>query len=149
MNKKDNTLSKIKEMLKKYREIIAYLIVGVLTTVVSLLTYYLCVYTFLDPKNAIELQIANVISWFCSVIFAYFTNRKFVFQSKNTHMLKEGMQFCLSRVVTLLIDMISMFLLVTLFRMNDKIAKVIVQVIVIVGNYIISKFFVFNKKKNN
>ena len=140
-------MNKIKELLHNHRELVAYLIVGILTTVVSLAVYYLCVFTFLNPNDALELQIANVVSWFCAVIFAYFTNRKFVFQSKNSNLFKEGTKFCLSRIVTLIIDMFSMFLFVTLWQMNDKIAKLIVQVIVTIGNYMISKFFVFTNKK--
>lgn len=140
-------MNKVKDLLYGHRELVAYLIVGILTTVVSLVTYYLCVFTFLNPNDALELQIANMISWFCAVVFAYFTNRKFVFQSKNNNVVKEGAKFCLSRVVTLIIDMFFMFLFVTLLRMNDKIAKLIVQVIVTIGNYIISKFFVFTNKK--
>lgn len=132
---------------KKYKEIINYLIVGVLTTVVSLAVYYICVITFLDPKNAIELQIANVISWIAAVTFAYITNRKFVFESKNPDMLKEASAFVGARVVTLLMDMFCMFIMVTCMGLSDKIAKLMVQVIVIVANYVFSKIFVFRKKK--
>lgn len=132
----------------KYEEIINYLIVGVLTTVVSLATYYACVYTFLDPSSPVELQIANIISWICAVTFAYITNKIFVFKTKNVNVLKEGINFYASRVVTLLMDMGIMFLLVTVLHGNDKIAKLIVQVVVTIGNYIISKFFVFKKKTN-
>lgn len=132
----------------KYEEIINYLIVGVLTTVVSLATYYACVYTFLDPSFPLELQIANIISWICAVTFAYITNKIFVFKTKNVNVLKEGINFYASRVVTLLMDMGIMFLLVTVLHGNDKIAKLIVQVVVTIGNYIISKFFVFKKKSN-
>ena len=81
------------ELYKKYKEIVNYLIVGVLTTVVSLGTYYACVLTFLNPDNALQLQIANIISWIAAVAFAYFTNRKFVFDSKNPDMLKEASAF--------------------------------------------------------
>ena len=73
----------IKEIYIKYKEIINYLIFGVLTTVISLLTYYLLVYTILNPNKPIQLQIANIISWFTCVTFAYITNRKYVFNSKN------------------------------------------------------------------
>ena len=82
-------MSKIKELYQKYKEIINYLIFGVLTTVVSLVTYYICVFTVLDPDNAIQLQSANVISWIISVAFAYITNRKFVFESKEKNKIKE------------------------------------------------------------
>jgi len=138
-------MKKILEIYKKYKEIINYLIVGGLTTVVSLLTYYACVYTFLNPENAFELQLANIISWIIAVIFAYFTNRKFVFESKNGK-LKESIKFVCSRIITLLLDMLTMYIGVTLLLFSDKIIKLISQVIVIVGNYIISKFFVFKNK---
>ncbi len=124
-----------------------YLIIGVLTTVVSLLSYYLVTFKLLNPNNPLELAIANVISWICAVTFAYFTNRIFVFQSKNKEILKEGIKFYLSRVLTLLLDVFCMFLLVNVLGINDKISKIIVQVLITIGNYIISKFFVFNKKK--
>lgn len=138
-------LNKCIELYKKYQEIINYLIIGVLTTIVSLVTYYLCVYTFLNPNNGIQLQIANIISWIISVTFAFFTNRSIVFKSKNKNVLKEAISFTGSRVATLLLDMGMMLLLVTIMGLNDKIIKLIVQVLVIVLNYIFSKIFVFNK----
>lgn len=134
------------KLYEKYKEIINYLIVGVLTTVVSLGTYYLCVMTFLNPDNAIQLQIANIISWVAAVTFAYFTNRKFVFESKNPDLLKEASAFVGARVATLLMDMACMFLMVTCMGMSDKIAKLVVQVIVTVANYVLSKILVFRKK---
>lgn len=140
-------MNKIKELYKKNKEIINYLIIGVLTTVVSLATYYICVITFLNPNNSLELQIANIISWTIAVLFAYVTNRKYVFESKEKNILKEGLKFASSRLLTLFIDMACMFLFVTIFKINDKIAKLIVQVIITVLNYIISKFLVFNEKK--
>lgn len=138
-------LNKINELYKKYREVIMYLIFGVFTTVVSLATYYLLVYTVLNPNNALELQLANIISWIAGVIFAYITNRSVVFQSKNKNKIKEAGSFILARVVTLLMDMAIMFVGVTLLKGNDKILKVISQVVVIVSNYVFSKLFVFKK----
>ncbi|MCC8136461.1 MAG: GtrA family protein [Clostridiales bacterium] len=135
----------IRELYEKYKEIIHYLIAGVLTTVVSLAVYYACVLTFLDPQNALQLQIANVISWFIAVTFAYFINRSFVFQSKSKNILKEAVDFYAARVATLLLEMVCMFLLVTVMGMNDKIAKLVVMVIVTVGNYILSKLLVFKQ----
>ena len=131
------------KIYKKYKEIINYLIVGGLTTVVSLAAYYGCVLTFLSPEDGVQLQVANIISWIAAVTFAYFTNRKFVFESKNKNRLREAVAFYSSRVMTLLMDMGCMFLMVTLCGMNDKIAKLVVQVIVTVGNYILSKYLVF------
>ena len=126
---------------------LSYLIVGVLTTVVSLGCYYLLVLTVLDPANALELQIANVLSWIAAVTFAYFTNRKFVFESTNKNQLGEAGRFYASRVTTLLVDMFIMYLFVTKIGVNDKVAKVVVQVIITVLNYILSKFLVFSRRK--
>ena len=140
-------MEKIKELYLKYKEIINYLIVGGLTTVVSLATYYACVFTFLDPENPIQLQAANIISWICAVTFAYFTNRRFVFESKNKNMLKEAIAFFAARVGTLLMDMGIMFVFVTCLHFNDKIMKLVVQVVVTIANYIFSKFLVFKKEK--
>lgn len=135
----------MKDLFNKYREIIMYLIFGVLTTVVSLVTYYLLVYTILNPNNAIQLQLANIISWIASVTFAYLTNRSIVFQSKNKNKLKEAGNFVVTRLATLVIDMLIMFVGVTLLKGNDKLLKLISQVIVIVSNYVFSKLFVFKK----
>jgi len=139
-------MNKLKELYKKYEEIINYLIVGVLTTVVSLATYFICTATFLDPNNKIELQIANIISWVFAVAFAYFTNRKYVFKSKNENMLKEATSFVGSRILSLLMDMFTMFIIVSVMHLNDKIGKLVSQVIVTIANYVLSKLFVFKKR---
>ena len=139
----------MKEIYSKYQEVIRYLIVGVLTTFVSLLLYYGLVNTILNPNQPIELQIANIISWIGSVLFAYITNRKYVFQSVEKKKGKEFFSFVGSRVLTLLMDMAIMFVFVTLLHMNDKFIKLLSQVIVIVANYILSKFLVFKKKEND
>lgn len=141
--------SKISQLLKKVlnKEVIMYLIFGVLTTVVSLLVYCGCIYTFLNPENAVQLQIANIISWIAGVAFAYITNRKFVFESNESNQLKEISKFVTSRLATLFLDMIIMFIGVTCLHGNDKIVKLISQVLVIIGNYIFSKLFVFKKQK--
>jgi len=136
----------IKELYIKCKEIINYLIFGVLTTVVSLLTYYLLVYTILNPNKPLELQIANIISWITCVTFAYITNRKYVFKSKDKNIIKEIIKFYSSRLSTLFIDMLIMFIFVTKLNFNDKIIKIIVQIIIIILNYILSKLLVFKNK---
>ena len=139
------TIKSLKHIYQKYKEIINYLIVGGLTTVISLAVYYISVFTFLNPENSIQLQIANILSWIAGVAFAYFTNRKYVFESKNENKLKEATKFVSSRITTLLLDMLIMWLFVTTLHFNDKIMKLISQVLVVVGNYILSKLFVFKK----
>ncbi len=138
----------IKKIYLRYTEIIHYLIVGVLTTILSLILYYGLVFTILNPENAIELQIANVLSWIGSVLFAYITNRKYVFQSKNENQKKEFVHFIGSRIMTLFFDMFIMFLGVTILSISDKLTKLISQIVVIIANYVLSKLFVFNKQKN-
>ena len=138
-------MEKIKDLYLKHKEVINYLIFGVLTTLVSLIVYYFCTLAFLNPQNAVQLQIANIISWVLSVAFAYVTNRRFVFESKNPNKLEEIIKFVSARLLTLLLDMFIMFVCVTILKFNDKISKLLSQVIVIISNYIFSKIFVFKK----
>lgn len=135
----------MKQLYLRYKELINYLIVGVLTTVVSLAVYYGCVTTVLDPNNPLQLQLANIISWICAVTFAYFASRRFVFESKNEAVFQEAIRFYLSRVTTLLMDMGIMFVMVTLLSYNDKIAKLVCQVVVTIANYVLAKLIVFKK----
>lgn len=129
----------------KNPEIWNYLIVGLLTTVVSLLTYFICTNTFLNPHQPIELQIANIISWIFAVIFAYITNRIFVFKSKSKKIVKEIISFTGSRIFTLLMDMLTMFVIVSVLSLSDVIGKIVSQVIVTILNYVLSKLIVFKK----
>lgn len=138
-------MGKIRELYVKYRELIRYIIVGGMTTVVSLGTYYLLVFTVLDPKDALQLQIANVISWIAAVTFSYFASRSYVFASKNENVLKEMIDFYIARLATLGMDMGIMFVFVTLLGCNDKIMKIIVQFVVTIANYVFAKLFVFKK----
>jgi putative flippase GtrA len=137
----------MKKLYKKYKQIVNYIIVGGLTTVVSLASYYICVIWFLDPMIPLQLQVANIISWVCAVAFAYITNRKFVFESENKNKVKEAVKFVTARLSTLIIDSTCMALFVSVFALNDKIAKIIVQFIVFILNYIFSKYMVFKNAK--
>lgn len=140
-------MKNIIELYHKYKEIINYLIFGVLTTIVSLCVYYGLTFTILNPDNAINLQIANVISWIAGVIFAYITNRKFVFYSKNENLFKEVSSFVGARIITLFMDMLIMFVGVTIMKRNDRIVKLIAQLIVVITNYLFSKIFIFREVK--
>lgn len=142
-------MKKITSLYKKNKEVINYLIFGVLTTVINLLAYYGLTLTILDPRNGLHLQIANVTSWIVAVIFAYITNRKYVFESKNKDILKEGISFFGARVITLVMDMIIMFIGVSFLKGNDKIIKILSQIIVIISNYVFSKIYVFRKDNKN
>lgn len=142
MEKCGNRLS---ECYQKHREVILYLVFGVLTTLVSLATYFVCTKFFLDATNAMELQLANIISWLVSVLFAYVTNRKYVFKSHGK-VAQEMLKFYLSRMGTLGADMLLMYLLVTVGGVQDGISKVVVQAIVIIANYILGKLLVFKEE---
>lgn len=140
--------SKIINIYKKNKEVINYLIFGILTTLINLLTYFILTSIWLDAFKVIELQSANIISWITAVIFAYFTNRKYVFDSKNNNKIKEIFSFFIARLTTLVVDMIIMYLGVNILFLNDKFVKIISQIIVIVANYVLSKLFVFKKSKS-
>lgn len=127
-------------------EIGRYLIIGVLTTVVSLAVYYGLVFTLLDPDKPLQLQAANVISWIAAVTFAFITNRVYVFRSRSRHVFREAKNFLAARLGTLGLDMAIMFVGVTLMGYSDKWVKLLVQVVVIVGNYVLSKLFVFRNR---
>ena len=133
-------------MKEKYGEIVRYLIVGMLTTIVSLGAYYGCVFTFLNPRSALQLQLANIISWIAAVTFAYVMSRIYVFQSKQKNIMQEIISFYSARLLTLFMDMAIMFLMVTLCGTNDKLAKLVVQVVITVANYVFSKIFVFREE---
>ena len=134
----------VKEMYEKYKEIILYGVFGVLTTVVSIVTFYL----FVD-KLQVNYIIGNVISWVFAVAFAYVTNKIWVFENKNftkDYIFKEAMSFVGSRIATLVVETVLMFLLVDLISIEKMISKVFVSIIVIILNYVFSKLFVFKKK---
>lgn len=130
-------------------EIWNYLIVGLLTTLVSIAIKFGLLFTVLDSTNNFELQCAVVISWIGAVAFAYITNRVFVFKSKSKKIFKEIVSFVGGRVFTLLSDMFIMWFFCTLLGLNTKlwvvIATTISQIFIIIANYIISKLFVFKK----
>jgi putative flippase GtrA len=141
-------IKKIKEIIKTKKEIITYIIFGALTTLINLIVYYILTNTILDPKNDLLMQLANTIAWIISVLFAYITNKLYVFNSKSKKILKEILSFISSRIITLLIEIFLMYILVTLLKQNDQIIKLLVTIIVIILNYILSKILVFKSKEN-
>lgn len=143
-------MERIISLYKKYEEIVNYLVVGVLTTLVSLAVKWGLLFTILDAKNALQLQIAIIISWITAVIFAYITNRIFVFKSKSKNILKEIVSFFGARLLTLGLEMVIMWFFVTLLKLDSDmwvlVWTMVAQVLVIIFNYVLSKLFVFRKK---
>lgn len=121
----------------KYYEIISYLFFGGLTTIISVLSFHICT---LFISNDI---VSNTISWILAVIFAYLTNRKYVFNS-NKDFKKELFNFFFFRIITLLIETIILPLFINLVTIK-VIAKIITTIIVIILNYVFSKIFIFKK----
>lgn len=129
------------ERIKENKEVLMYLIFGVLTTVVNIVVYFVC-----NDVLHINYLMANGAAWFGSVLFAYVTNRKFVFLSNSESLLNEFLRFLGSRVSTGIIDMAVMWVLVDIVSCNSMVSKVISNVLVIILNYVFSKLFVFQKE---
>ena len=137
---------KLLDLYKKYEEIINYLIVGVLTTIVSWAAAWIAE-QLLDANISWQNAVINTISWVAGVVFGYFTNRKYVFKSTNPQMMKEFVSFASGRISTLLLDVVIMFVTVNLLHMHYWVAKIFISaVLVMIANYVLSKVFVFKKK---
>ena len=108
---------KLLRLYKKYEEVVNYLIVGVLTTIVSWAAAWVAE-QLLNADISWQNAIINTISWVAGVVFGYFTNRKYVFKSTNPQMLKEFISFASGRVSTLLLDVLIMFVTVNLLSMH-------------------------------
>ena len=142
-------IEKIKALCVKYREILVYLIVGGLTTLVSWTAKFLWNYLFYAGTaypSSTQNFILSVVDWVAGVAFAYPANRRWVFQSRNPEILKEASGFVLSRLSTLLLNILMMQLLVNVLHINVYVSTVFTAILVIVGNYVFSKLFVFKKK---
>ena len=135
---------KIKSIINN-REIFCYLVAGILTVVVNLLAKWLLLISIFNEENVLELQLTVILSWIIAVIFAYFINRIYVFKSNNSKKIAEFIKFLGSRVLTLLIEMLLTWILITLCELNVSIMIVIIQFIIIILNYIFSKIFIFKK----
>lgn len=129
-------------------EIIRYLICGGLTTVVSLCSFFVST-LIIGSSNTMQLQISNIISFVCAVVFAYILSRKWVFNDSKKSIGKEFAQFISCRTFALLIDMSIMQLMVFTLGFSDMFAKFCVQVIVTILNYVLSKKVIFTKENNN
>ena len=138
-------MKRIAELLRKYKEMILYLVVGGLTTLINVVAYWI----FAHPVS-LDTVISTVLAWFLSVLFAFFANKIIVFESKSYEkklFIKEIILFFISRALTGALDVAIMYVTVDLLLFNDIVMKIISNVIIIILNYVISKFLVFGKKK--
>lgn len=145
---KGKLMEKLMNLYHKHEEIINYLIVGVATTIFCWIVRLIFAYTVFDVQIVWQNAAVNVIGWVFGVIFAYFTNRKYVFKSTEPDMWTEFIQFSAGRVGTLLLDVACMYLLVNLMNWDYAVSMILVSVLVMIGNYVLSKFFVFKEKKD-
>ena len=135
----------IVELYKKYRELVWYVICGGMTTLVNIVSYGVCA-----DILGIHYLVSNFIAWVISVLFAYITNKLYVFESRgNTAVenIKELFLFFAARILTLGLDMASLSFCLEILETNDFIAKFVSQFIVILSNYIFSKLIIFKKAK--
>lgn len=132
-------------MLKKYRSLISYGIFGVLTTAINIAVYALCY-----QKLGISNVISNIVAWIVAVLFAFVTNKLWVFESKSMELIvlvKEAVSFFGCRLATGVLDLAIMYVTVDRLALNSTLMKCISNVIVIVVNYVASKFVIFKQKE--
>ncbi len=132
-------------MFQKYKEIILYLVFGVLLTLINIGTHAFCTRVL-----GINYFNSNIIAWLVAVIFAYITNKFYVFESKSIeykYVIKELLSFMSCRVLSGVIELILMFVMLNLLLINDFIVKIITNIVVVILNFIFSKLIVFKNEK--
>lgn len=135
-------LNKLSEILKKYSDVIIYLVLGVLTTLINFAVYF-------PLLNCLHLSAtaANIVAWVLSVLFAFFTNKPFAFKSNDWSLsvtLPEFFKFVGCRIGSGAVETLLLLLAVDILSWNGNIMKIIVSVLVVITNYIASKYFVFH-----
>lgn len=136
-------MEKLKQLWKRHKELILYVFFGGCTTLINIISYFAC-------RELMHLPVvpADVLAWLVSVIFAYVTNKLFVFESKSWRLmlvLKEGAAFLAARVFSLGLDVAMLYVTVTVLGWWELPMKVLANVVVIVINYIFSKWIIFRK----
>ena len=136
-------MKKIKDIYKKYEDIILYIFFGGLTTVINILSYFIT-YNLLEIQNVPS----TIIAWIISVIFAFIVNKKYVFKSLDWSkkiILSEGWKFTSCRIGSGILEIIIMYIFVDLLNFNGLLFKVLTNILVIILNYIASKLLIFKK----
>lgn len=141
--KKTNLFKSFTEIInsKLKRELILYIIFGVLTTLVNIISYLLFAKIF-----GINNLLSNIMAWVFSIIFAYITNRIYVFESKNKNILYEFSLFVMGRGLSGIVDSILFYTFVVWWMLDDVISKIVINIIVIILNYVFSKWIIFKEK---
>ncbi|GHV97229.1 membrane protein [Lactobacillus nasalidis] len=137
---------KLQQLWEKYKDTIPYVIFGVLTTVVNIGVFW-----FFYRQLHVWMMVSNIIAWFASVLFAYLTNRKWVFHSEAASFAdycKEITAFFAARLATGVLDWLIMFIFAEKMGFNDMIMKIVANIVVIILNYVASKFWIFKSKNS-
>ncbi|WP_369900907.1 GtrA family protein [Bacillus manliponensis] len=128
--------------MKNTKELISYLVFGVLTTAINIVSY-----AFLTKIVHMDYLIANTIAWVLSIIFAFVTNKLYVFNQRETKgILKEFLSFLFFRSLSYILDILMMIALVELLRADDLLAKIVTNIFVILFNYVASKYIIFKRQ---
>lgn len=135
-------MNKIIELFNKYKMPILYLFFGGLTTFINIFVYFICY----DISNLSNVS-SNIIAWIIAVIFAFITNKIYVFESKSKSILYELSTFLACRLGTGVLDLGIMYLTVDIFKWNAFLMKIISNIIVIVLNFVFSKLIIFKKDR--
>ncbi|EJN55168.1 Teichoic acid glycosylation protein [Loigolactobacillus coryniformis subsp. coryniformis CECT 5711] len=131
------------QLIKKYRSVISYLVFGGLTTLINIVAFTLL-------NSVMNYQVANIIAWFLSVLFAYVTNKIWVFSSKTqgfTALVKEMGSFFIFRGLSLIMDIFMMWLGISILHANPVLTKIVDNIVVVIANYFFSKLYIFKSNK--
>ncbi len=137
-------IDKVKHIIIKFynNDIIRYIFFGGLTTLVNLISYAIL-------RNLMDYKVANLISIVVAILFAYFVNSRFVFNSKARRLkerFQEFIKFISARISTMIIELVGVYIFVDIININDMLGKIIIQIIVLILNYGFSKLLVFKNR---
>lgn len=140
-------MDKIRDLYKKYKDVVPYVFFGVCTTIVNVVVYWFFAYVLMQAT-----MLSTIIAWIAAVLFAYITNRKWVFHSQAygvANIMKEIVSFFSCRFATGIIDWLCMYIFVDVLGANGVLIKLVANIIVIVLNYIASKLLIFRRKSDD
>ncbi len=138
-------LKKLADLYREHREGMRYLVFGALSTVINIVVFAICA-----KLVNLSTAISNTIAWIVAVLFAYVTNKIYVFNSKTSelrNLVREIISFFSARIVTLVLETIFLWIVIDKLGFNDILMKIISNIIVIILNYVFSKIFIFKKEK--
>lgn len=139
-------LFKFDFMTEQLYAILMYLVMGGITTFINIFSFWL-----FESVIGWNYTLANIIAWIFSVLFAYISNKLYVFESQHSsasELVNEILSFFGFRVLSLGIDLVVMWLCISILNINPLLSKVFANIFVLILNYLFSKFFIFNNKKN-